>query len=223
LSITGGLAKVSDLTEGVVKAMFMTKIKNVLAVVLVVGLALGGIGLGVGLSTDPAVAQAETPKEAPGKKESPTPPVVTKKEEKPLHFVEKPDMKPQLDTRLPYQVEGEPTEEDILVASKAFIADLRLPGRIRFRELLDPRYLKKHGLTDRDIAYEVSDDQGLNNYHVADDLRTVLFVVDSKGGAKELIIVRWAVYEGHIYISPEKAPDSKTGIFKPWILRCKVN
>ena len=103
------------------------------------------------------------------------------------------------------------------------IADICLPGRIRFRELIDPRYLKKHGLTDRDIAYEILDHQGLNNYHVADDLRTILFQVDSKGGGKELISVRWVVYEGHLYISPEKAPDPKTGIFKPWILRTKVN
>src|SRR5437667_7216068 len=49
-------AKVAALTEGVVNAMFTTKIKSVLAVVLVVGLALGGIGLGVGLSTNPMVA-----------------------------------------------------------------------------------------------------------------------------------------------------------------------
>jgi RNA polymerase sigma factor (sigma-70 family) len=51
-------AKVAALTEGVVKAMFVSKIKGVLAAVLVVGLALGGIGTGVGLSTNPvAVAQ----------------------------------------------------------------------------------------------------------------------------------------------------------------------
>src|SRR5262245_43879787 len=122
----------------------------------VVGLALGGIGLGVGLATNPAaVAQAETPKEAPVKKESPSPPVATKQDEKPPHFVEKPDMKPLLETRLPFEVEGELTEESILVRSKAFIADSRNPGKIRFRELIDPRYLKKHGLTDRDLAYEI--------------------------------------------------------------------
>lgn len=52
------LPKVSVLIAGVVKAMFMTKIKGVL-VVLLVGLALGGMG--VGLSTTPvAVAQEKT-------------------------------------------------------------------------------------------------------------------------------------------------------------------
>jgi len=46
--------------------MFVTKTKSMLAVVLVVGLALGGIGAGVVLLTNPvAVAQEETPDKAP--------------------------------------------------------------------------------------------------------------------------------------------------------------
>jgi hypothetical protein len=74
-------AKVAALTEETVKAMFVNKLKAVLAVVLVVGLALGGIGLGIGLPTHRvAMAQAETPKEAPVKKESPTAPVATGKD-----------------------------------------------------------------------------------------------------------------------------------------------
>jgi RNA polymerase sigma factor (sigma-70 family) len=56
-------AKVAALTEGVVQAMFVTKIKSVSAVVLVVVLALGGIGLGVGLPTNP-VAVAQQPDDA---------------------------------------------------------------------------------------------------------------------------------------------------------------
>ncbi len=47
---------VAALTTGVTNAMFMTKIKSVLAVVLIVGLALGGIGVGVGLPTTPMAA-----------------------------------------------------------------------------------------------------------------------------------------------------------------------
>ena len=202
--------------------MIMTKIKCVLTVVRVVGLALGGIGAGAGLFTSPvAVAQAEPP--ATEEKPAATEEKPAATEEKPPHFVEKPDMKPQLDIRLPYKVEREPTEEEILVPSKAFISDIRNPGKIRFRELIDPRYLKKHGLTDRDLAYEIGDHEGLQSYEVADDLRTVLFIVDSQGGTeRELIMVRWVVYEGHLYLSPEKAPDPKTGIFKPWILRVKL-
>jgi RNA polymerase sigma factor (sigma-70 family) len=64
-------AKVAALTEGVVKAMFVTKIKGVLAVVLVVGLVLGGIGAGVGLSThSAAVAQQPGAKADDGNKKN---------------------------------------------------------------------------------------------------------------------------------------------------------
>ena len=49
---------VAALSEGVQKAMFLSKMNSVLAVVLVAGLTLGGLGAGIGLSTNPvAVAQ----------------------------------------------------------------------------------------------------------------------------------------------------------------------
>ena len=208
--------------------MFMTKIKSVLAVVLVAGLALGGIGAGAGLFTNPAaVAQTEPPKQPPAKEESSPPPVATKKDDKPPHIVEKPDKVAGVDTfrNLRFKVVGEPTEDSLLADSKLFMS--RMPpsthGDVRFRDFFDPRYLKKHGLTDHDIAFEFADHQGIHNIQVADDLRTVLCTVDPRGGKKEreLILLRWAVYEGHMYISPDKAPDPKTGIFRPWILRTK--
>ena len=102
--------------------MFMTRIKSVLAVVLV-------IGLGVGLSTNPAaVAQAETPKEAPVKKDSPASPVAPKKDEKPPHVVEKLDKKAGVDTFAhgPTKVVGEPTEDLLLGESKLFMS--RMPS-----------------------------------------------------------------------------------------------
>ena len=215
-------AKVSDLTQGVVKAMFMTKIKSVLTVVLVVGLALGGIGAGVGLLSNPAaVARTEPPKQPPAKGEGPTPPVATKGDDKPPHIVERTDMKGRLESFLPLQF-GELTEDAILVASKSFFAKMQTYPDIRFREFFDPRYLKKHGLTDRDIAFEVARSEGIHNIVVVDDNQTALCTLDTKGG-KELFILRWVVHEGHLYLSPEKGPDPKTGIFKPWILRTKVN
>ncbi len=88
-------AVVSDLTEGAVKPMFMTKIKSMLTVVLVVGLALGGIGAGFGFMTNPvAVARTEPPNQPPAIEESPRSPVATKKDEKPPNIVEKPDVEP---------------------------------------------------------------------------------------------------------------------------------
>src|SRR5262249_6973745 len=54
--------------ERVVQAMLVSKIKGVLVVLLVVGLALGAVGMGVGLSTNPmAAAQVATPKQPPAK------------------------------------------------------------------------------------------------------------------------------------------------------------
>jgi RNA polymerase sigma factor (sigma-70 family) len=208
-------AKVAALTEGTVKAMFVTKIKSVLTVVLVTGLALGGIGAGVGLFMNPvAVAQTEPPKQPPAKEESSRSPVATKKDEKPPHIVEKPDMKGRMASGLP----SEATEDGAVVV-KSFFAKMPTYPDIRFREFFDPRYLKKHGLTDRDIAFEIVDHQGIASLHVADDNQTVLVVLEVKGGGKEAFVMRYVVYEGHLYISPEKAPDPKTGIFKPWIRR----
>ena len=208
--------------------MFVTKIKSVLTVVLVVGLALAGIGAGLGLLTNSvAVARAEPPNQPPAKEESPTSPVATKQAEKPPHIVEKTDMKGRMESPwLPHKVQdGKPTEDGLVIASKGFFAKMQTYPDIRFREFFDPRYLKKHGLTERDIAFEVTDKwplhQGIHNIVAADDNQTALCILNMQEG-KELFILRWVVYEGHLYISPEKAPDPKTGIFKPWILRAKV-
>jgi hypothetical protein len=210
-------ATASDPTEGVVKAMSMTKFRSALTVP-VVGLALGGLGAGFGLLTIPvAVAGTEQSKRPPAKEASPTPPAATKKDEKPPHIVEKPDMKGRMPSGLP----SEATEDGSVVV-KSFFAKTPTYPDIRFREFFDPRYLKKHGLTDRDIAFEIVDHQGIDSLDVADDNLTVLVVLDVKGGGKEVLVMRCVVYGGHIYISPDKAPDPKTGIFKPWILRGKV-
>jgi RNA polymerase sigma factor (sigma-70 family) len=53
-------AKVAALTERVVKAMFVSKTRSLLAVVLVVGLALGGIGAGIGLFAHSAAVAQQT-------------------------------------------------------------------------------------------------------------------------------------------------------------------
>ncbi|MDB5311565.1 MAG: sigE 18 [Gemmataceae bacterium] len=143
------------------------------------------------------------------------------------HIVEKPDMKGRMASQLPEKVErvgGEPTQEDILRLSKTFFSKMRTYPDIRFREFFDPRYLKKHGLTDRDIAFEVAGDRGIYNIEVADDNRTVLCTVDTTKDSKvvrEVILIRWVIHEGCLYVSPGKAPDPKTGIFTPWILRTK--
>ena len=62
---------------------------------------------------------------------------------------------------------------------------------------------------------------GIHNIEVADDNRTVLCTVDTTKDSKvvrENFVLRWVLHEGKLYLSPEKAPDPKTGIFKPWRL-----
>lgn len=69
-------------TEGVVKAMFVSKLKSVLSAALVVGLALGGIGAGVGLlPTLGAEAQDKTPRRAEDKTPDGKEKSVTKEEQ----------------------------------------------------------------------------------------------------------------------------------------------
>ena len=165
----------------------------------------------------PWILRTKMPKQSPAKQEKPTAPVATKKDERPPHIVEKIDMKGRMPSGLP----SEATEDGAVVV-KSFFASMPTYPDIRFREFFDPRYLKKHGLTDRDIAFEVARSEGIHNIVVVDDNQTALCTLDTKGG-KELFILRWVVHEGHLYLSPEKGPDPKTGIFKPWILRTKVN
>lgn len=141
---------------------------------------------------------------------------VAQADEKPAHIVEKTDMVGRMPSGLP------DATEDASVIVKTFFAKIATYPDIRFREFYDPRYLQKHGLTDRDIAFEIVRIRGIDSLHVADDKLTVLVVVELAGGGRQAFVMRCVIHEGHIYISPENAPDPQTGIFKPWILRTKV-
>lgn len=48
---------------------------------------------------------------------------------------------------------------------------------LQSKKVQSPCYLKKHGLTDRDIAFEFIDYHGIYNIVVADDKYTVLAVL----------------------------------------------
>src|SRR5207247_3807588 len=118
---------------------------------------------------------------------------------KPPHIVEKIDMKGRVESHLPVKVErpsGEPTPEDVLIASKKFFSKMLTYPDIRFREFFDPRYLKKHGLADRDIAFEAVRDGGIRNIVVGDDNRTVLCVTEFQG-VEEAFVLRWVLHDGN--------------------------
>jgi RNA polymerase sigma factor (sigma-70 family) len=71
-------AKVAALTEGVLKAMFLTKLKTMTALLLVLGMVAGGAGL---LTQDPAAAQADTGDAKPTRNKAEPPRVETKFEQ----------------------------------------------------------------------------------------------------------------------------------------------
>ena len=137
---------------------------------------------------------------------------------------------------LPYEVGnregGHPTDEDLLVFAKMFCSRMQTHYEDKnanaLRAFFDPRYLKKHGLTDRDLSAELAGGGGIYNILVADDKETILCLMDTrahptdKGTIREAIILRVSVHEGNLYLSPLKAPDPKSGVFAPWILRTKA-
>jgi hypothetical protein len=123
----------------------------------------------------------------------------------------------------------EPDLDQIHVLTKSFLVGMRRhhgdANANALRNYFDPRYLKKHNLTDRDLPAELTAVVGIHTYQVADDNRTVLCLVDTKEGGqtvKEAIVLKVTVHERTLYLEPAKAPDPKTGRFTPWILRTKL-
>ncbi len=95
------------------------------------------------------------------------------------------------------------------------------------REFIDPRYLKEHGLTDRDLSISMPAVGSLYTIAPADDDQTFLAIVsteaDPKMKVREAFLLRVSFIEGKHYITPLKAPDPKTGAFTPWILRTRTD
>jgi hypothetical protein len=132
-------------------------------------------------------------------------------------------------SNLPFEEGREPNQDDYNVFTKTFLVGMRNhhgdKNANALREFIDPRYLKKHGLTERDLSAEVLAVGNIHNYLVADDKQTILCLVETEENPRqavnETILLRVAVHEGKLYLSPVKAPDPTTGAFKLWILRTK--
>ncbi|WP_202947335.1 hypothetical protein, partial [Zavarzinella formosa] len=209
--ISGGVA---TLTQGVLKTIFLKKFMTTAALLLAGAAVVVGGSLVLAQTESPAGHEVKSQKPAKAAEVNDAPP--RPQADKPPHIAEKPDMMGRMASGLPSRA-----TEDGSVVVKSFFAKMATYPDIRFRDFFDPRYLKKHGLTDREIAFEIADHQGIASLRVADDKLTVIVVLRFKGGEKEVFVMRCAVLEDRIYISPEKAPDPNTGIIKPWILRMK--
>ena len=120
----------------------------------------------------------------------------------------------------------EPTETQLLAFAKSFCVAMRrqhdnadVPA---LRGYFDPRYLEEHALLDGDFRVQVVPIGVIHNIRMADDKRTLLCYVETGDRQKEAIRLRAVTREGRLYLLPPKAPDEKTQLVTPWILRMSL-
>ncbi|WP_052640007.1 RNA polymerase sigma factor [Zavarzinella formosa] len=129
--------------------------------------------------------------------------------------------------------EAPPTQMEMRLAAtvKQFLVTMRNhhgdKNANALREFIDPRYLKMHDLTDRDLSVPMPAVGSIINFETAGDGQTILCIVDVEATPpkkiREALLLRVSVHEGKPYITPQKAPDPKTGAFTPWILRTRTD
>lgn len=148
--------------------------------------------------------------------------------------VKVPPVSVKVDPAAPAEIHGTQTEMRLLAMAKGFCVAMRNHHRDKnanaLRKYIDPAYLKKHDLMDRDLIVPMLAVGALWNIEVADDGRTILCIVQNEANAKvpinEVLLLRVSDYEGkggERYLLPSNAPDPKTGAFTPWILRSKID
>jgi hypothetical protein len=122
--------------------------------------------------------------------------------------------------------ERQALEEGGPVVTKVFVVALREQlgdeKAAKLRKFIDPRYLKEHRLQDGVFPIQRVVTGDIHSNDLTDDPSTALVVADTEGGVKECFLFRLTVHEGEVYIAPQKAPDKKSKLFKPWIYRLKV-
>lgn len=89
------------------------------------------------------------------------------------------------------------------------------------QKLIDPRYLNKHRLTNRELSFQRFATKSIFELQQADDPQTVLCTASTEESTRETFLFRTTIYVGQVYLLPLSPPDPTTGIYKPWILRTK--
>ena len=113
-----------------------------------------------------------------------------------------------------------------MVLAKSFCVVIRrnhVAGNLEpSRNYVDPVYLEQHGLGEGELAMEMMPLLGIHNIQVGEDGDTVVCLVDTDDGKKEVLVLRAVERAGRLYFSPEGAPEEGTGRFSPWVLRMEV-
>ena len=120
----------------------------------------------------------------------------------------------------------EPTRTQLNAFTKIFLHDVREFGHEEhklsaLRVFFDPRYLEAHDLQKGKFPVETIAVRSLR-YRIADDNRTAACVVGANDKEKELILLRFTVHNGKLYLEPQAPPHPTSRSFKPWILRMKL-
>lgn len=120
----------------------------------------------------------------------------------------------------------------VAAMAKAFCINLRdfyskkpLTGQHAdtLRRLLDPEYLRKHHLDKGELPAVTTPFRRLDTWYIADDLQSVLCVVDNDKGQKEVFVFRIVTRGRRHYFRPGNPPDPQTGFFAPWVLRATIS
>lgn len=118
-----------------------------------------------------------------------------------------------------------PTATQRHVIAKSFLDAMRRHGSVTTDQLRNkyfaPSYLKKHGLTEKNVPVRMAPVRTIYNIQVADDDRTLVSFVKTEQ-AREVILFQTVVEEGNLYLLPLTDPDSESGEITPWILRMIV-
>jgi len=131
-----------------------------------------------------------------------------------------------------YVVRNAEMRQAVQAIAKGFCIDLRdfhtgesLTGRHAdsIRGGLDPHYMARHGLEEGELPIVTAPFRDIHDIRVADDLRTVLCIVNTEEGGREVIVLKLDGEEGEtystLYFSPVNPPDAESGFFEPWILK----
>ena len=131
-----------------------------------------------------------------------------------------------------YVVRNAEMRQAVHAIAKGFCIDLRdfhtgeaLTGRHAdtIRGGLDPHYMALHGLEEGELPIATAPFRDIHDIRVADDLRTVLCIVNTEEGGREVIVLKLSAEEGEtystMYFSPVNPPDPDSGLFEPWILK----
>ena len=90
------------------------------------------------------------------------------------------------------------------------------------RAYIHPVYLKKHQRAGQEFSFQTVSVKSIFDIQITDDPHTILCLVSTADNSREAIILRTAIHEERLYVSPVRPPHAETGSLTPWILRTKL-